>query len=652
MGWQNNGFSFITMKLFRSIIFVTFIVFIIHGACLSEPFNNPVRYMKSGPFEEPQVKDGDFFYLFTDHYDHVGYLSPDIPTFLSFGQWSGIRENRENIFLLLDVPMEISIHGGRFVNSISEEPKFQLINGQSYKRYRVDFNYGKTSTRSGMTQLICATKLTSGQKAKIYYATEIGGKVLHKKALQIKIVNIPKPGSPKKLFTFFDTFATSLEQYPDFKHFREIGFNRLGGFSGFEEKTLKTLVRKSASAGLEIMSWNTEEAKSTFLSGEWRAKTKDGKETDAISPTYRGRGLHGWIKRGEALVDAGVFIHVTDPERSDGEKVCFSEESLREFQAYFKQQKPDLPYISPLVFTEKRGSFPEYIQVWTDFKSEKYAGLYDYYRGKITAYMEHKGIENKLKLLIYAQPGYKRLKPSNNKSSDIQTIRTSLQDPRKLSKIFDVFSPMIYIDVNERFNHRLDMLEVSEEVKNIRTYVDRADFIIAPALSAGFPFTIFKSDIPPGNVMKYQILEAFASGTKGVGIYSEGFFDALDMKSFAEAMKQILTVEDIIAEGFPILSDDLVDLNYETFVKGIKDKNGNAVILVSEYSNDRKTAWIKYTGAKGEYSIHDLNAAVDDDTKISTVTADEPFEVTLSSERARLLLIKSKKADRNRKILQ
>ena len=637
----NVMLRFFPSKILTFIQFMVLLMMISHGLCLAAP-HGPTRYITTGPFREPTVEAGDFFYQFTDHYETVGYLSPDMPTFLSFGQWSGLRKNKEKIFLVLDVPVEISIHGGRFVKTITEEPRPHLANGQPHKRYRIDFTYGKTVSRSGMTQLICTTSKRVGQETIIHYATEIDEIVNHKRSLPIKIVGIPKPGPPKKLFTFFDTFGTAIELYPEFKRFREIGFNVVSGFSDFPESTSERIAKKSARADVEAMTWNTEHAENGIQSGNWRARTSDGKETNAISPGYRGAALQKWIKRGENLVDAGIFIHAADPERTDGEKICYSDVFLRDFEMYFKQRNPHLPYISPASFNRKQAEYREYMQAWTDFKSEKYAGLYQYYRENVESHIKKKGLGQKLKMVLYAQPGYKNLKISTtSKSAAIAAIRTSMQDPLKLSQVFDVFAPMIYIDINERFNHRLDMIEVASEIINMRRYLGGHDMTIAPVLSPGFPYTVFKSDIPPGNVMKYQVLEAFASGAKGVGIYSEGFFDAHDMKGYAEAIKQILPVEDIIAEGILIPTAELADLNQATFVKGVKDLHGNAVILVSEYSDASKTARIVYKGAKSALKVVDLNDDVGSMPIISADGAKNSFEVTLTTDRARLFLIKA-----------
>ena len=77
---------------FRSIFIIAFITaFTLFFHCTGHcRYEKPVRHIRSGHYFLPKVDKGDFFFLFSDHYDHVGYLSPDMPTFLSFGQFLSI----------------------------------------------------------------------------------------------------------------------------------------------------------------------------------------------------------------------------------------------------------------------------------------------------------------------------------------------------------------------------------------------------------------------------------------------------------------------------------------------------------------------------------------------------------------------------------
>lgn len=631
------------LRIFSPVTCVILLVFIFVGIgpCQS---NQPVRYIKTGPFEKPKVEEGEFFFLFTDHYDNVGYLSPDMPTFLSFGQWTGIKRNFPEIYLILDVPSEMTIHGGRFVKTITEETKRKINDEHEFKRYRIGFDYGKYETRSGMTQLVCTTTLNAGDALTAYYGTEINGKICHKKSLLLKIVEIQKPGPPEYLFTFFDTFGTSLIHYPDFKHLREIGFNMVGGFSTIPKTTIKELAKRSSDAKLEFMSWNNEKAEGQ----NWQAETIDGKRQNTICPTYRGADLGNWIKDGQDLIDSGIFIHVTDPERNDGEKICFCRRCLEQFETYFKKIYPEMEFVSPVVFMKNPSKHHDHVQVWTDFKSENYANLYLFYRSAIEQYIKYKGLANKLKLFLYAQPNYQYITVSEKtKSSDIPMIRTSLQDPKILARVFDFFCPMIYIDIHGQYNNKLDMLDVSEEVRNMRQYLGEKDVPIIPALSPGFPYTEyagFDCDIPSNGTMKYQVLEAFASGVKGVGIYNAGFFDALDMKYFAEAISQILPVEKILANGDLIPPEMIEDANSQTFVKGIKDSTGNAVILVSEYSNQPRTAKVIYRDGNKDNVVIDLADGHEIPLKTFQGKSEMGFELSLTKERARLFWVKNANA--------
>lgn len=605
-------------------------------------FSYPQRYIASGPFKQLQVDAGDFFYLFTDHYDNIAYLSPDMPTFLSFGQWSGLKSNEPEIYLYLEVPIEVTVHGGRFVHQILEEKQRTRIGDHEYKRYRISFSYGKYETRSGMTQLICTTTLNPQADLTAYYSTAIKGEFKHRTPLRLKVVNIPKPGPPSRLHTFFDTFGTSLEQYPDFQSLRNIGFRMLGGFGEVPRDTVRALVKKASKADLELMLWNTEFAKDTDTVGEWNAIGITGEKLPTISPTYRGPALDHWFGRGRELIDDGVFCHVSDPERIDGEKICFSPRTIGMFEHYVRSNFPHTEFMSPRYFLRSPVQYPNLLQLWTDFKSENYADLYRSYKSAMQKHLKSRNSSQDIKLFLYAQPNYKNLTNGSSAiSSELPTVRTSLQDPRKLAGIFDLFCPMIYIDINGRHNHKLDMLEVADEMISLRKYLGNTSLPIVPVLSIGFPYTKFNCDIPPNRAMKYQILEAFASGAKGVGIYSEGFFDALDMKFFAEAISEILPVEDIIMEGTVIAPRELIDANAEAFVKGIKADNGDAVILVSEYSNRSCTARVVYRGTYKRWVAVDLTNGVETLPVVFYDRNQVGFEVKLDDVRAKLFWIKT-----------
>jgi hypothetical protein len=158
---------------------------------------------------------------------------------------------------------------------------------------------------------------------------------------------------------------------------------------------------------------------------------------------------------------------------------------------------------------------------------------------------------------------------------------------------------------------------------------------LVPALSAGFPFTHLASELP-SEAMKYQVLEAFAGGAQGIGIYHEGSFDALRMKYFAEAMRQVVQVEDLFADGAVIPDARLTDLNGQVFVKGV-ESSGRCAILVSEYSQRTRVARIRYDGPRPAVVV-DLSSRA----RVATLDAStRDFEVRLTpgGGRARLLLI-------------
>lgn len=136
------------------------------------------------------------------------------------------------------------------------------------------------------------------------------------------------------------------------------------------------------------------------------------------------------------------------------------------------------------------------------------------------------------------------------------------------------------------------MGEIASEIEGMRAFTDRR-IPVSVTLSAGYPYTPFLCNIEPDGMMRDQVLEAFAAGASGVIIYSEGWFDALDMRYFAEAMRSVMKAEDVFADGIPLLAGELVDVTSQTFVKGVR-RDETVVVLVSEYSSRMIVARIKF----------------------------------------------------------
>lgn len=574
-------------------------------------------------------------FYFSGNYEHRAFISPSMPTYLSFGQIGSIEGPYPPIYLVIDVPVLVTILGGRFLPADRVAASRVVRDGQAYRRYRLDFTHGRQAFRASVSQLVVATTLPAGTDAAAYYATEVAGRRVHERMLPLVSIAIPAVSPPKRIPVFLDTFAGSLTTYPEEHALRRLGFNMLGGLGGDP----KGLARTAAAMDMEPMDWSNEVAEGA---DDWRTIDRYGKTGAGICPTYRGLSLETWLQRGRALINAGIFTHINDPERVDGEDICFHERDIKRFREYLETRFPSLlpEWGGDL---DPRQTWPlAIVEAWVQFKAHEYADLMGWYAEQMRSYMRQKNLPQSFSLFLYANP----IAGPPDKPEDcgggspvaglLRTIRSSMQDPRELQSVIAFYAPMIYLDVDGRRERRVDLLTLQRQLGCYRAYYHGAMKLVA-ALSSGFPFTDLASELP-AEAMKYQVLEAFASGAQGVGIYHEGSLDALRMKYFAEAMRQVVEVEDVFAEGTPIGESWLSDLNRQTFVKGIETQR-RAAILVSEYSQRRRVAFVRYGGSRPA-------SVIDVRTGYEVARLDRSrreFEVIIhpGEDRARLFLIDS-----------
>jgi hypothetical protein len=574
-------------------------------------------------------------FYFSGNYEHRAFISPSMPTYISFGQVGSIEKSYPPIYLVIDVPMSVMILGGRFLPGDRIVTSDVVRDGQKYRRYKLDFTYGRYVNRGSVSQLVVTTTLPPGTDALAYYVTEVAGCRFHERKLPLSAIGIPAVNPPRRLPVFLDTFAGSLTAYPTPENFRRLGFNMIGGLGG-DARGLKSLAEK---AGMIPMNWNNEVGSG---SDDWRTVNRDGKTGEGICPTYRGHSLQTWLNQGRDLIDAGIFTHINDPERHDGENICFHERDIKRFRTYLETRFPALLSAWGGDLDCRQTWSSAIAGAWVRFKAHEYAGLLGWYAEQMRPHMRQKGLREAVSLFLYANPIAGPPDRPEDCGGDapaaglLRTIRNSMQDPRELQSVIAYYAPMIYLDVDGRRERIVDFLNIQRQLQCYRNYY-RGSMKLVPALSAGFPFTELASELP-AEVMKYQVLEAFASGAQGVAIYHEGSFDALRMKYFAEAMDQIVQVEDIFADGTVIPEARLSDLKGQTFVKGIEAGN-RAVVLVSEYSQRTRVARIRYPG-DGNATIIDLKSGLEI-ARIDSKRRDFEVIIDPGDNRARLFLINS-----------
>jgi len=617
---------------------------LIRGALVSK---GPCRYLPLNQKAVPDPGENSFLYYASDYHQHEIYASPDIPTMIAFGQSSRLSKDKPEpeIRLILDLPEGFQVHGGRFAGKSYtgkdiEDPSDIEIEGKNYKRFRINCVYRKKQSRTSVTEFIVSTTIKAPQALKAYYATEIDGKLYHQREIPLHIISIPEVGSPKKIVTWFWSLWGTLDDYPDATVFNRIGFSIPD--PEYFQRVLKSQALRQA-GGIEFLRFTVKEGE--FEDKDAQSINLDGEVQGKFAcPTYRGKNYQALIQKGRRAIDLGVYEHAFDPERNDGKFVCFCPRCIGQFKEYLKTHS-SLPYKDPKEFIRQWGKYPEYHRLWVRFKVEKANERHKDYREAMIRHMKEKGLDpGRFKLWFAAGDWCFKGTNPNPDNTDywlFKAVEGSLEDPLILGDIVDYFAPMMYIDFAPDYRMKADMLEIPERLASIYEY-SKGKVKVYPTLSVGWPYVNWGANIEPNGMMKYQILEAFAGGAKGISIYNGALcFDALDMKHFAEAMQQVLSVEDIIVEGKPISKERIRDLNKQTFVKGIESKDG-AVILVSEYSDSRKEA-------KVEYRIKESAEVVDLSTgkSIAKVTpTNSTFKVALDKDRARLFYVGRKQLKR------
>jgi len=448
----------------------------------------------------------------------------------------------------------------------------------------------------GNNPLVLTTTMSPNEKTMIYFHAEWmhNGKLRTQpeQKLPVRAVHIEEAKSPENLLVVFSQFGNSHESYRDLKPYRRLGINTVEGYSSGNWKHLAQMCRD---AGLRPATWARlsliknlpQDACAIGITGQ-EIKGFLGPASKSLCPSYRGKGLDVAIEKGKQLIDYGITLHVFDPERRDGEKICFCPRCINAFRQFLKKNYPGLSWKDPHQFMFDKSSNQEHYHAWIHFKTYQYAGLHKYYKDKMQAYMKEKGIPGHFMLFI--DTSGLRSKDAREQH-EFSTIRTGMEDPRELAIAFDYYSPMMYPAYEGQTTGRVDMLEFQDVTYNYYRYVkDSGNMKPAATLEVGFPWGGTSIPDMPSPMIEAQMLESMVSGNKGLNLYSVGQFGALDMMYFVRAMKQITPLEDFFLKAKR--TGRVKDVANKTFVKGL-EYQGDIVLLVSEYSARPRTAKVE-----------------------------------------------------------
>lgn len=579
----------------------------------------------------PTVPAASAAFLFSDNASGTAYASPNISSMISFRCINA----KHAPTLFMDLPPEISLLGGmRSVSLPAREPVQR--NGVACVRWKVTLgNLG------GWIRLFWKTTLPAGKKATGYYWAEWSGGRQPEQELPIQVIAVRKTRPPRALTTFVSVPSDLAAEWPDYADFTGVGFNTLDFWPYTHDRSpwgmelFERILKRTKNTGVRLAArpgdwWWSEAIKRDKAA---LAVPLDGAKGALLCPSYRGEWFEKLVTHGKFLVDRGVLFHVFDPEiYREGPRICFCDRCLAGFLTYLHERHPLATAAEPKMFEKAPAQHPTEHALWLDYKASLYAGMFSDYRNAIESHLQKSGQREKLAMMIYST--YHRSGPSFFGFGDYHEsplYRDTLEDPTMLRRTFDVFAPMIYLDVYANYRP-YDMQLLWKDISSLQSLCGNAP--VVPILSAGYPFIpAYNCDVSP-EMMRWQMLETLASGARGFGFWGVCPMDATDMAAVADVVRMIMPVENILATGKPIPAANLRDLSRSACVKGVETKDG-AVLLVSEYSTQTRKALVEYR-VSSEADVLDLATG----QKVATIALDRPtFPIVLEKDRARLFFI-------------
>ncbi len=511
----------------------------------------------------------------------------------------------EGAELELDLPVGIKLVAA--IRNLSwKDPQQITVKGQAYQRYTLAKNPGASP---GWWHILWKSDTDLGQSAKAYYRTLYQGKADHESELSIRSLQLPKLRTFNKLPVYFSIPSDLMKIWPA-DDFRRGGFNAVDIWAymhpnhrGWALPLVHNVKQNLKGSGVELwawpMSWWWNIANSTE---DGKATTITGKRVRKVSLQYRGEWYQKWIDAGKLLLDQGIYTHSSDPEfyhivgtNNADETVGFSAASLAEFKQWVKQQNLSLKNTDAKFFMNKenKAQYPEEVRAFRRYKAHRFNQFFVDYRHAMQTHLKAKGEDpKKFKFVIYST--YHRAMGSffaYKNFEDSPSFIWAYENPKDLPEAFDIIAPMVYPDIYgegsfgtygpSKNYSKMNMLGPWEDTSSLHKLIGNRS-VIAPILSSGYSYSStpsYRADMPT-HMLLANIMEVFASGGKGFGIWGATNHDAYDMQQVAKLVDGLVDAENIIQHGSPF---EAQPVSGKAFVKGITAAEG-ALLLVSEYS--------------------------------------------------------------------
>lgn len=488
------------------------------------------------------------------------YLSPDLGIPVHFAMAANFKKN-------VPVEMVLELPEGIAIRQPQTTPHSEILreNGKTITRH-VFRGTSRTYYNWPSGEMFMTTTLPPGTGSEIVFYVRWQGGAQAPQRLPVESVRIQAGRqTPRRLLTGFGFYGLPLlKRWPEIHaDLKKLGLNvvSLHGADWKDVAGMREAVAAARAAGMLGVTANYSPTYIKSIPGledndDAKVRALDGSVYSYLCPTFRGPGLDEEIRRAATYAEAGASIIYWDAESWKGREFCFCPRCMARFERDFRAKHPGKEYISPLQFEQNFQDYPEYHQIWLDFRIALGVELCRLYRDAYARrYVEATGgRQEELQLGFYGLiPG--RIYHQFKRFEEFYQ-----------GGVVNLCMPSYYVAGNARV--------VAEGMRNIRQ--TPGDFRVIPWITGG-PYPSLAGDAI-GH--KYVLLEIFLNGGNGFTTWPYLGWDALDLHYLSQVMNMIMPLEDIVMDGS--IMAGLSCSSRHSSVVGIS-KGEEAALLISDY---------------------------------------------------------------------
>lgn len=484
--------------------------------------------------------------------------------------------------LLLDLPDSVELAGREVANSTVQHE------GREFTRYELP------ATRGRPVEVYLRTSLPVGERDVLYMYGDAGDGPQNERRVTWESIEIPtaRPAPRLDISLAWMGISNWYDGWPDgITNMREMGFNALGTFPRYWDEAnlahyqealaaaraqgMKIIINESP-AGAEAGDRGNDEIRSVLADGPGRG----------VCPSYRGQYYqkeHQGFARHAAWIRPDFVFYDIEAYYNGSQEAPRCQRCQQRFEEGG--------------FTGDRQRSP-----WDEFRAAMGREIHEDMKRDIEAAL---GGDTGI---IY---GSYRTMPTTPLNDGLFAWDTLYPDLLQLAM------PSLYVAG--------DQMRVASVIAAQRAALPRND--IVPWLSTGT-----YGEYEPVRT-RDMILEAFANGARGVTYYYYANFDPWHFKYHAEAIDIVAPVQDIFADGQPIVGLTCSDERIKVCGMAL---NGELAILVSNYQGVPAGTEVTITAPIAQESgVFDLHAG----ERIGTVRPGEPLTVTIDEIGAHLYYV-------------